>query len=72
MDEKERNTYAQDISELTKDMLHWLTPTPTDPPTVEADITIQEGYKIWSENTETSPEGRYLNLYKVWLQKLEK
>eukprot|EP00957_Ditylum_brightwellii_P037355 2827342-Ditylum_brightwellii.AAC.1 len=61
LEDNEININLLKISDFTKDMLHWLKPTPKDPPIVEEEITtqqVQQRYKIWTENTSTPPEGR--------------
>eukprot|EP00957_Ditylum_brightwellii_P064567 4899497-Ditylum_brightwellii.AAC.1 len=55
------------VSGFIKDMLHWLTPSPNNPLVLAYNLEITQvkyGYKIWKENTATSPAGRYLSLYK--------
>ena len=53
-----------------KDFLSRLIPTATDPPQVDSHITLQnvkEGLRVWPTRTTTSPLGRRLILYKMWL-----
>ena len=49
-----------------------LLPNPTsDPPKIDTTLTVSQvmnGIKIWKERTSTSPSGRTLPLYKIWLQ----
>eukprot|EP00957_Ditylum_brightwellii_P199972 15244279-Ditylum_brightwellii.AAC.1 len=55
-------------------ILHELSPKPTDPPQIDVYITpdqIMRGFKIWKEQTLTSPSGLHLSSYKIWLQKTE-
>eukprot|EP00957_Ditylum_brightwellii_P002120 163492-Ditylum_brightwellii.AAC.1 len=52
------------ITDFTKDMLKRLTPSHTVPTQLEYNLKtthVQQGYKIWSENTATSLTGRYLS-----------
>eukprot|EP00957_Ditylum_brightwellii_P196377 14961964-Ditylum_brightwellii.AAC.1 len=45
---------------------------PTSPPYIDNEILVEEvkrGFRIWKQRTSTSPSGRHLGLYKVWLQK---
>ena len=56
------------------DMLSLLRPSNDDPPPINTLISlrhIKEGFKIWRESTNTSPSGRRLSLYKIWLSKDE-
>ena len=44
---------------------------PDDPPEIDTTLSvadIKQGFKIWRERTSTSPSGRKLPLYKIWLQ----
>eukprot|EP00957_Ditylum_brightwellii_P085759 6524230-Ditylum_brightwellii.AAC.1 len=55
-------------------ILQELSPKPTDPPPIDVYITpeqIMRGFKIWKEQTLTSPSGLHLSLYKIWLHKTE-
>ena len=52
------------------DFLHVLCPSPMDPPPLDVNITmenIKHGFRLWRETTSTSPKGRKLSLYKMWL-----
>eukprot|EP00957_Ditylum_brightwellii_P102815 7835153-Ditylum_brightwellii.AAC.1 len=63
------------IHEYTKDFLRGINAHPTDPPKVREELTnadIQNGFKIWNEQTSTSPLGTYLGLYKVWFKSKKK
>lgn len=47
-----------------------LRPSPLDLPQIDTSLTISQikhGFRIWKENTSTSPLGRQLPLYKMWL-----
>ena len=47
-------------------------PHPDDPPQIDTALTVEDvkqGIKIWRERISTSPSGRKLPLYKIWLQK---
>eukprot|EP00957_Ditylum_brightwellii_P057467 4356915-Ditylum_brightwellii.AAC.1 len=47
---------------------------PDDPPVINAKISsqdIRQNYKIWDKGTSTSPSGRYLGLYKTWINSPE-
>eukprot|EP00957_Ditylum_brightwellii_P144064 10976972-Ditylum_brightwellii.AAC.1 len=60
------------ISDIQKDFFNKLQPTAAGPTLVDKENTtahVKKGYKIWKEQTSTSPSGRHLGLYKVWLQK---
>eukprot|EP00957_Ditylum_brightwellii_P014744 1111938-Ditylum_brightwellii.AAC.1 len=55
-------------------ILQELLPKPMDPPQIDVHITpdqIMQGFKIWKEQTLTSPSGLHLSLYKIWIQKTE-
>ena len=42
-----------------------------DPPPIDTNLSIEnvkQGFKIWKERTSTSPSGRKLPLYKLWLK----
>jgi len=48
-----------------------LFPTQDYPPTIDTEIRmsdVKKGFSIWKERTSTSPMGRVLSLYKMWLQ----
>ena len=50
--------------------LDTLKPSKQDPDQINTTITVedvQQGFKIWRESTSTSPSGRILPLYKMWL-----
>ena len=52
------------------DFLNVLQPHPTDPPPIDTTLTLQNitsGFRLWREATSTSPKGRKLSLYKMWL-----
>ena len=55
-----------------KSFMQCLQPNPgQDPPQIDTTITVSQvidGIKIWKERTSTSPSGRTLPLYKIWLQ----
>ena len=54
-----------------KSFLTSLMPNANDPPQIDTHITVEDvkhGFKIWREATSTSPSGRKLPLYKIWLQ----
>ena len=55
-----------------KSFMKCLQPNPVqDPPQIDTTITVSQvidGIKIWKERTSTSPSGRTLPLYKIWLQ----
>eukprot|EP00957_Ditylum_brightwellii_P203387 15334399-Ditylum_brightwellii.AAC.2 len=45
--------------------------TPEDPPLINTNIStedVKRNYKYWKEARCTSPTGRYLSLYKTWLE----
>ena len=49
-----------------------LTPHILDPPKIDDTITLEQvkhGFRNWKESTSTSPKGRILTLYKLWLTK---
>ena len=53
-----------------EDFLHILQPNPTDPPPIDVTLTLQnlkQGFRLWRKTTGTSPTGRKLSLYKMWL-----
>ena len=55
-----------------KDFLREFEPNKNDPPKISSEFTreqLMKGFKIWPERTSTSPSGRHLGLYKVWLHK---
>jgi len=62
---------------ITKDVylnefITQLTPERSDPPQIDDTITLaqlKQGFKMWREKTSTSPKGRILTLYKLWLTK---
>ena len=70
--------YQGDPTELNKlpdgkvkKFLTNLQPTAGDPPKINTIITVdnvKQGFKIWTERTSTSPSGRKLPLYKIWLK----
>eukprot|EP00957_Ditylum_brightwellii_P114179 8704653-Ditylum_brightwellii.AAC.1 len=68
LEKTEINVEQIKVSNFTKDILQLLTQNYKDLPQLKYDLTTQQvkqGYKIWSEKTFTSPERRYLSLYKV-------
>ena len=53
-----------------KAFLNELQPSPLDPPPIDTSLTLnhlKQGFRIWNENTSTSPLGRQLSLYKMWI-----
>ena len=61
---------AQTHSHELVDFLHELRPSPMDPPQIDTTITLpqlKQGFRLWRETTSTSPLGRHLPLYKMWL-----
>ena len=49
-----------------------LQPKLLDPPEINTEITLENvktGFRIWKERTSTSPSGRKLPLYKIWLKR---
>eukprot|EP00957_Ditylum_brightwellii_P028243 2133039-Ditylum_brightwellii.AAC.1 len=63
------------IDKYTKAFLRGINAHPTDPPKVREELTytvIQKGFKIWNEQTSSSPLGTYLGLYKVWFKSMKK
>ena len=57
-----------------KSLLTNLQPKQTDPPEINTTITldnVKQGFRIWKERTSTSPSGRKLPLYKIWLKSYE-
>eukprot|EP00957_Ditylum_brightwellii_P015794 1189211-Ditylum_brightwellii.AAC.1 len=56
----------------TKDFLQELQHKQSDPPKIQAEFDwkdIQQGFKMWRENTATSLLGGYLGKYKTWIRK---
>eukprot|EP00957_Ditylum_brightwellii_P050634 3838678-Ditylum_brightwellii.AAC.1 len=61
---------ALDIDPYAKAFLHKLTRNKNDPQEIDTAITpqkLKDNYKNWAEQISTPPEGRYLSLYKTWL-----
>ena len=61
---------AQTHSPELTDFLHKLRPFPMGPPQIDTTITLpqlKQGFWLWRETTSTSPLGRHLPLYKMWL-----
>ena len=57
---------------ITREFLSFLVPHINEPPNINTTLSLQdikEGFKIWRESTSTSPSGRRLSLYKIWLTK---
>ena len=57
-------------SESVQDFLRKLMPEDTDPPMINSTMSltnVKEGFRIWPASTTTSPSGRFLPLYKMWL-----
>ena len=64
-----RDSYWTDPIILS--FINSLIPNFDDPPPIDTTITvdnIKQDFKIWREATSTSPSGRKLPLYKIWLQ----
>ena len=58
--------------EFLNTFLTILTPHILDPPKIDDTITLEQvkhGFRNWKESTSTSPKGRILTLYKLWLTK---
>ena len=56
--------------EYEQKYMEHLVPNAIDPPTICTTITVadvKKGFSIWKERTSTSPLGRVLSLYKMWL-----
>eukprot|EP00957_Ditylum_brightwellii_P188072 14318374-Ditylum_brightwellii.AAC.1 len=56
----------------TKDFLQELQHKQSDLPKVQTEFDwkdMRNGFKMWKENTATSPLGRYLGKYKAWIRK---
>ena len=56
---------------LIKLFITFLLPYDDDTPPIDTTLTVdnvKQGFKIWREATSTSPSGRKLPLYKIWLQ----
>ena len=69
------NVDKVEVDQHTKDVLHELQWQPHFPPKVSDELNwhhVQHGFKIWNENTSTSPMGRYLGKYKVWIENTRK
>eukprot|EP00957_Ditylum_brightwellii_P023881 1800860-Ditylum_brightwellii.AAC.2 len=63
-----------DLEEHTTDILKELIWQDHSPPKNLAEIDwmqLRQGFKLWNEKTATSPLGRYLGKYKLWLWKKE-
>ena len=59
------------VDNTTKQLLKQLKRRETDPVEVSQDINVRniiQGFKLWKESTSTSPSGRTLSLYKVWIK----
>eukprot|EP00957_Ditylum_brightwellii_P067877 5152357-Ditylum_brightwellii.AAC.1 len=58
------------VDKYTKEFLTKLQQTLEDPPVIDTSIKprdIKQNYKNWKEDTNTSPSGCYLSLYKMWI-----
>eukprot|EP00957_Ditylum_brightwellii_P123497 9415608-Ditylum_brightwellii.AAC.1 len=58
------------VEEDIKEYLHELQTLLTDLSQLSENLTTEEAinsFKIWNEVTSTSPMGRYLSIYKVWI-----
>jgi len=56
--------------EYANKYLDHITPKTSDPTRINDVIKVEEverGFRIWKEKTSTSPKGRILTLYKMWL-----
>lgn len=57
-------------SEAAQEFLNQFRPHADDPPKINTSIQLDQlkkGFRIWREATGTSPSGRKLPLYKIWL-----
>ena len=66
--------FTQWTDSFTRNFLEYIQPAPNDPPKIDANLNVEHvktGFRIWSEKTTTSPAGRVLPLYKLWLKKSE-
>ena len=69
------NLQQLQVDEYTTDVLAEMQWNEECPPKISESLTwrdIQHGFKIWNEKTSTSPLGRHLGKYKVWLLKEKK
>ena len=57
-------------NDAAQEFLHQFRPHVDDPPKINTSIhldQLKKGFRIWREATGTSPSGRKLPLYKIWL-----
>eukprot|EP00957_Ditylum_brightwellii_P194820 14840518-Ditylum_brightwellii.AAC.1 len=70
----EKETPDLDLDAFTKEFVSELKRKESDPPKIDTTITttnVKNNYKIWKEQTNTSPDDRCLTLYKTWLKVAE-
>ena len=68
----DRTEFSYCKDSYDQNVLVCVQPTPSNPPLIDINIElnhVKTGLKVYSEKTTTSPVGRVLPLYKIWIKK---